>query len=515
MAEKLQQVGAWIKDKVAALSRRAKILWIIGAVLFVLIVVFLILSAVSVDYVVFNRDLTPEQTGRISAKLTELNIEHEVIDNATTVLVNSEKVDEARMNLAMSGFSASEALTYDDVYADIPFTASSETRNKIFLQRKRKSLAASLAVIEPIESAAVELYIKESSTFVNLNEDMSSASIVLTLKKDKELSKQQIDSILSFVVTSVEGLEPEKVTLLDQNGIKLNTDEEVGDVIYDSTSQDELKVTIERRIDKSVTDFLATVYGNGNVKVKSSVKLDFNAEITDIDEFSPSVDGSTEGIVRSINTLKENVINKEAQGAPGTDTNTTETPQYPTGDDSSSGYKKSQEIINYEINNVKKHLEKEQGQISNISVAVIVNKKALVDETLTAEDKTTLIELVKASADDFKKHSNITVMAQEFVEEEVVPLETEEAGLLGIPIWVWIVIAVSVLAVIIITVIMLKKRKKESEEIIEEIQTEQEELEEIRTDFEDKSSPKYQIEKFIDSRPEVVAQLIRSWMNDD
>ncbi len=515
MAEKLQQLGAWIKDKVTALSRRAKILWIGGAVLFVLIVVFLILNAVSVEYVVFNRDLTPEQTGRISAKLTELNIEHEVIDNATTVLVNKEKVNEARMNLAMSGFSASEALTYDDTYADIPFTASSETRNKIFLQKKRRDLAASLSVLEPVESAAVELYIKKSSTFVNLTEDMSSASIVLTLKKDKELSKQQIDSILSFVVNSVEGLEPEKVTLLDQNGIKLNTDEEVGDVIYDSTSQDELKVTIEKRIDKSVTDFLATVYGEGNVKVKSSVKLDFNAEITDIDEYSPSVDGSTEGIVRSINTLKENVVNKDVQGAPGTDSNTTEVPQYPTGDDSGSGYKKSQEIINYEINNVKKHLEKEQGQISNISVAVIVNKKALVDETLTVEDKNTLIELVKASADDFKKHSNITVMAQEFMEEEVVALETEEAGLLGVPIWVWIVIAVAVLAVIIVTVLMLKKRKKESEEIIEEIQTEQEELEEIRTDFEDKSSPKYQIEKFIDSRPEVVAQLIRSWMNDD
>mgnify|MGYP006977545295 CR=1 FL=1 len=42
---------------------------------------------------------------------------------------------------------------------------------------------------------------------------------------------------------------------------------------------------------------------------------------------------------------------------------------------------------------------------------------------------------------------------------------------------------------------------------------EREEFEEIDTDFQDRSSPKYQIEKFIDSKPDSVAQLLRSWLN--
>ncbi len=515
MAEKIQQAREWLKNKLTALSRRAKILWILGAVLFVSLVVFLIMNAVQVEYVVFNRGLTPEQTGRISAKLTELNIEHEVTDSATTVIVNKEKVNQARMELAMAGFSASEALTYDDAFTDIPFTASAETRNKIFLQRKKRDLAMTLMYLEPVEKAAVEIYVKESSTFLNLNEDVSKASVVLTLKPNVTLSKEQVDGILSIVVDSVEGLEPDRVTITDQNAVKLNKNNNLDSAMLDSSTQDELKVAIEDRIDNTVTDFLATVYGNGNVRVKSSVRLDFNVEVTEMNSYSPPIEGSQEGMIRSINNLKENVKNNEAQGAVGTDSNTTETPQYPTGDEDGSAYKKSQEIINYELNSVKKHLEKEKGQISNISVAVIINKKSLVDETLTAEDEATLISLVKASTDDFQKNSNITVMAMDFHEEEVVPLETEEDGLLGIPIWVWIASGVGILLLIIFVIFMLKRNKKESEEIIEEIQNEQEELEEIRTDFEDKSSPKYQIEKFIDSRPEIVAQLLRSWMNDD
>lgn len=513
MAERLQQLKDWFKDRVTTLSRRAKILWILGAVLFVFFVALIIMNMVQIEYVVFNRGLTPEQSGEISAKLTELKIEHRVEDSASTIWVNKQKVDEARMELAMAGFSRSQALTYDDLLDKMDFTTPAETRNKLFLQAQKSSIENSLKHLEPIENASVELYIKESSTFLNLDEDVSRASIVLTLKQGKKLSKEQVESILSFVVTSVEGLDPQMVTIIDQNGVKLNKDMS-GNASYDSSTQDELKVFIENRIDTGVTDFLSTVYGAGNVRVKSSVKLDFNSEVTEIEQFSPPIEGSQEGMIRSINELKENVVNKEAEGAPGTDSNTTETPQFPTEDSDSSGYKKAQTIKNYELNNVKKKLEKEKGQISDISVAVIINKKSLVNETLSEEDKATLISLVKASTDDFKKQSNITVMATDFFEEKLEPLSATAQGALGVPIWVLVLSGLGILVVIGIAVTLLKRRKKESEEIIEEIQTEQEELEEIQTNLEDKSSPKYQIEKFITEHPDLAAQLLRTWIKE-
>ncbi len=60
--------------------------------------------------------------------------------------------------------------------------------------------------------------------------------------------------------------------------------------------------------------------------------------------------------------------------------------------------------------------------------------------------------------------------------------------------------------------------KRKTEKVAEEEELaiiEQEELEAISTEMEDKSSPKYQIEKFLESNPEAVASLLRSWLNED
>ncbi len=514
MAERFQQFREWFKNTLEKLSRRAKILWIVGSVLFVFLVVFLILFLTKTNYVVFNKELAPEQSAQITEKLKEIGIKYKTKDNASTILVEESMLDEARMQMALAGYSSTLAFSYDGADGEVGFTTSSETRNRIHLQKMKKELSEAYMSLEPVERAVVQIYVKKSSTFINLSEDVSKASIILTLKKGEELSEEQINGIESIALYAIEGLDKEHISVVDQNGIQLNKIADEDD-LTNSNTQDELKVAIEKRLDKNITALLNNIYGEDNVSVQTSVRLDFNTETTELKEFDPPIEGAQEGLLRSVEELKERVVNKSTGGAPGTDTNTTETPaEYPTGDDDKNGYEKTQAIMNYELNSVEKHMEKEKGQIVDISVAIAVNKKVLEDETLTPEDEKTLVELVKAAA-GFSQTSNVKVMAKNFHEPDVIALEDEKVGVLGIPIWVWILIAVGVIAVIVIAVIILKRRKKETEEIIEEIQTEQEELEEIRTDFEDKSSPKYQIEKFIDSRPEVVAQLIRSWMNED
>ncbi len=86
--------------------------------------------------------------------------------------------------------------------------------------------------------------------------------------------------------------------------------------------------------------------------------------------------------------------------------------------------------------------------------------------------------------------------------------------MLGLPLWLIGALIAFVSVTGAITYFMIKKRSnqfKAAQEVIKE----QEELEEIATDFQDKSSPKYQIEKFIDAKPDAVAQLLRSWLNED
>lgn len=512
MAERIQRIRDWFKEKIESMGKRAKILWIVGGVLFVLAIVFIILQMTKTTYVVFNRGLNPEQSGKISAKLDELGIRWVSENSATTILVDEKQIDEARMKLAMAGFSGNQALTYDDILDKMSFTMSAETKNKLFLQAQQGSIENSLMSLENIEKATVIINVKESSTFLNLEEDVSSASVVLQVSSGKKLSAEQVSGIEGFVTTAVKGLEPKNITIIDQNGIKLNRASNGADS-FETGSQDDLKTSVEARLDQSLTEFLTNIYGEKNVQVKSSVRLFFDSDVKEIEEFKTPIEGSQEGLLRSANELKENVVNKAAGGAAGTDSNTTETPEFPTSDSGNSGYTKSQNILNYELNRMAQRIEKAKGQITDISVAIILNKKSLVDETLSDDDSKKLVELVKAAA-GFDETRNVQVMAKDFFEEPEVPVEAPEANFFGLPIWVFVLIVLGIIVFAVLAFFLLRKRRTETEEVIEEIEIEQAELEEIQAELEDKSSPKYQIEKFIDSRPEIVAQLIRSWMDD-
>jgi len=61
---------------------------------------------------------------------------------------------------------------------------------------------------------------------------------------------------------------------------------------------------------------------------------------------------------------------------------------------------------------------------------------------------------------------------------------------------------------------MRSKAKVRETELEQKVEEQQEALDEIHTQDDDASSPKYQINKFIDKNPEAVAQLLRAWINE-
>ncbi len=514
MAERLNKLRDWFKSYYSELSKNQKIVRISILVVVVLVLAFSIFMLTRTNYAVLGSGFSTEESAKITQKLSEVGIDWKTENNATTVLVPEDVIDSARMQLSLAGFSGPQIFTYDDLLGKLSITMDQETKNQLMLKAKEGSMERALISLENVENAIVSLYVKKSSTFLNLEDDVSKASVVLTLKDSSAITKEQVSGIVSLISDSVRGLNPGNITIIDQSGVRLNKRVEEGDDNYDMSAQDDLKVLTERRINKELENFLSNIYGDGNVKVNTSVKLDFNARVSEIVKFSPPVEGATQGLVRSSNELKERVNNEKNGGAPGTDSNATDTPQYPTGNIGEKDYEKSQNILNFELNKTVEKLEKAKGQIVDISVAVIVNKKNLVDETLTEDDRLKLIELVR-SAVGMDETKNVQVLAKEFYEEPLVPLEPQATTILGLSPWIFAVVIVLILLLVIGFIIFMKKRSKETEEVVNEILEEQSELEELAMAEEDKSSPRYQIEKFIDTNPEIVAQLLKSWMNEE
>jgi len=140
---------------------------------------------------------------------------------------------------------------------------------------------------------------------------------------------------------------------------------------------------------------------------------------------------------------------------------------------------------------------------------------------LTDEHKQDVTSIVTTAAG--LETRKVDVIATKFSEDTlgITKYSSESANVApGIPLWlVGMIIGALALGVTVFFVVNRSKANKQKHDEIAAIQQAEEEkrqseLEEIRTDIEDKSSPKYQIEKFIEAKPEAVAALLRSWMTE-
>lgn len=516
-----------IKDKVTGfykgLSKNSKLFLVGGIVAGVILLTVGLLAITRPTYVPIAQGLTPVEAQKVTSKLDEMGILWKDSMNSSVILVKEQDASRARMQIASDMAVAN--FSWSDVFSSESITMTSQTREQMNIQATKSDIESSIMTLDVVENAKVILMLPKESNYFIKDEIKSKASVVLTLKNGQSLSEQQVSGIVNLVASSVKDLTPENITILDTTGIQLNN-QNSDSPNFSANSQYDLQYKVQHQLQSDLTQFLEKIYGVGNVEVQPKVTLDFNKESETQTIFSPPIEGELNGLARSMTSIKENVVGGQtAAGAPGTDSNTGEPTNFVEGDDSGASYEKASETLNYELNEIKKQLEKSQGDIKSLSIGILVNSKILKDEVLTAADKAQLIEVVARSAGT--QNENITVMVSSFADPmemyNVYDTAQTENTLFGIPIFAIVFVVFATLAAII-AVVVLRKRKKERERLAEEQRLRDEEaqrllekegLDAIQTAEEDKGSPKYHIEVFVDKNPEAAATLLRAWLNEN
>ncbi len=520
MGERFQKIKETVLGFFKSLDKKQKIY--IGLVLlFLIIVVAAIMLVTRPTYVPLATELEFSEMSKIVDKLKELNIEYK--DNGTNnIFVPTKDLTRAKMAIAVDLGISKPDYSWTDYLNNTSFTVTDEMRT----QQKRLATATAIArgieeYIEGVKKANVQLYIAEKSNFVLEESGESSASVVLVLEDNFSFNKGQIDGLVNFIMNAIENLPKENITIIDQTGKPLNNFSNETDAFIASTNYEQ-KTMIQKELSNNIRDFLSAIYGRNHVRVMANVELNFDDFSSTERVYKPPVEGETTGMVRSINEISEKVSNKKsAEGPPGTDSNTDVT-DYPAGDDASGNFEKVSKTINYEMNEIVTVLSKAKGEIKEVNISVIVDTEILEDNEMTDDMKKEVISLISTAAG--VDVGRVQVSAIKFTENELgltlydSNSETEKPG---IPLTLlFIIVGVIAVIVILVVVLMRKKARKAKEEEIKMLQEQEEakrkaELEEIKISQEDSSSPKYQIEKFIDSKPEAVANLLRAWMTEN
>jgi flagellar M-ring protein FliF len=233
-------------------------------------------------------------------------------------------------------------------------------------------LARSIRSLDRVQAARVHLVLPERPLF-SRDKVETTASIVLKVRGT--LEPQQVRAIRHLVASAVNGLKPERVSVVDETGRLLadGAAEETGAI---GAVADERKSAYERQLRERVEGIVSSVVGPGHARVQATADFDFNRITQTSDKYDP------EGrVVRSSQTREESAATNEKDGQVTVANELPGAKAQPEAAAPRDQSKKTEEIVNYEISRTTKTEVLEGGRVNRISVAV------LVDGVYTRNDK--------------------------------------------------------------------------------------------------------------------------------
>jgi flagellar M-ring protein FliF len=327
---------------------------------------FLILRVTAPQMTPLFTDLTLEDSAAVVKELDHQAVAYELKNDGAIILVPKDRVPQLRMKLAESGLPKGGSIGYEIFDKSDALGASSFVQNINHLRALEGELARSIRGIDRVQGARVHLVLPERPLF-SREKIEPSASIVLKVRGS--LESQQVRAIRHLVASAVDGLKPERVSVIDEAG-RLLADGAASDNAA-GTGTDERQVAYERRLREQVEGIVSSVVGPGRARVQLTADFDFNRVTQTSEKFDP------EGrVIRSSQTREES--SGTSDGKEGQVSVSNELPNAPQrqGDNAAAQReqsRKSEEVVNYEISRSTKTEVTEGGRVNRVSVAVLVD----------------------------------------------------------------------------------------------------------------------------------------------
>ncbi|TGX53216.1 flagellar M-ring protein FliF [Sphingomonas gei] len=208
----------------------------------------------------------------IASALEGANIANS-IDGAGSITVAEDDYHKARMLLASEGLPKAAPGGYA-ILDNLPMGVSRAVEGERMRQARETELARSIQEIDAVAEARVHLATPEASAFVR-DRAAPSASVILKLQPGRALGEPQIRAIVNLVASSVPGMQPDAVTIVDQMGALLSKSGG-----KDGASAGDTRIDFQRRVEDKYREQLAQLLtpmvgaGNFTAEVQADVDLD-------------------------------------------------------------------------------------------------------------------------------------------------------------------------------------------------------------------------------------------------
>lgn len=495
------------------------------------LLVTLALWAGAPEYSLLFSRLSPEDAYQVVEKLKAEGVPYRLESGGTTVLVPSDRVYEVRLQLAGEGIPQGGTVGFE-IFDRTSFGMTDFAQRVNYARALEGELTRTIRHMDGVRGARVHLVLPEKKLF-ETEQEPASASVVLDLVPGRQLTAKQVRGVVYLVASSVEGLPPDRVTVVDTKGNVLyrESGEEPGLL---AASQLEYKRAFEKDLERRVRDLLERVVGQGAAVVQVAAEFDFSKVEETAETFDPEAVA-----VRSEERVTESSTGPPGPaGVPGVASNVGEGAGAAAGGGGSSN--RETETVNYEVSKRITRVQRTPGVLRRLTVAVAVDGtyregaegqgKEFVPRS--PEEIARIRALVeKAVGADGARGDAVEVTSIPFRPAEgVVAAEAGPDVVAYLPLIKYglgAVLALSLLLFVARPLVKWLTRPPPAAEVTEPLTVEEMEkrLEEAgpEVQLEEEMPPetarrealKGRILQTIRGEPEVAAQLIRGWMSEE
>ncbi|WGX97848.1 flagellar basal-body MS-ring/collar protein FliF [Nocardioides sp. L-11A] len=375
MQQRLTRYLTRARDTFGGFTAGQKAVAVIGTAA-LLIAVFMVFRWVSTpSYAPLYSNLSGTDASAVIEELDSQGVPYKLTGGGGTIMVPRSDVYGTRINLSGKGLPSSSDGGYS--LLDKQSLSTSESQEQTNFKRAMEGeLSKTVEAIHGVDTAVVHLAIPEKRVFTD-EQDPPTASVLIDTEPGTSLDDEQVQAVVHLIASSIDGLDPKRVTVTDAKG-KLLTTPDGADGADGGTgaasARSKQVQAFQGSMQSEIQSVLDRVLGPGNSTTTVTADLDFDKSVTDSRTYQaqentpPLSESSTNetyaGPAGSRTGQAEGIVGPDGQMDPAT----------ATGGDSS--YKNTSKTQDNAVGETVEHREKAPGSINSLHVGVVLDATA-------------------------------------------------------------------------------------------------------------------------------------------
>ena len=515
---KLKEMFNKLLEKYKGFSKGVRIAIVVAIIALLIAIASLFFYNSANKYKVLFSNLDPTDAQLIMAQLTDLGVDMKV--EGETILVPRKKVDQLRLELAPNLSGGSDGYELLDNSGSFGMTEDEFNLKK--LRAHQGELEKTIKSFPQVETVRVHITPAKDSVFVE-DKEPGKAAVYIKLAAGNNLTKDQVKSIVALVSASSSNIPEENVQVIDNNMNLLTEglDTEDGIEVSSEAIQGlfDLEKKYEKELEDSIVKLLEPVIGKNKVTSSVNVDLDFDSK-----QKTETIIDPNKVIVSQQTIKEENTSSDKVNSGSPVDESMQNTIGENTEENSSS---REEVTTNYETGRTEIQTISAPGEVKRLTATVFVDGN--LDQNVQTAIENAVANAIGLNAE---RGDSISVTGMQFDalgregnQDDIDAINEllEQERTKKLLIYAGLGIAALIALIIVIIIRVRKSRRNDEEEkenlldvVIDDTTERTQEIPKLDLDI---VSPKTHIEneikKYATEKPEQVAEIIKSWLNEN